>query len=282
MKLSGTAMLHAPAQQIFDSMQDPNFLVRTIPGCQQLQVTGPDEYQMTINAGVASIKGTYLGNVRMVDPDPPQAYTLKASAQSAVGTVDADARITLADRGGGSTELLYDADARIGGTIAGVGQRVLTGVARKMAGEFFAAVDRELLNGEPGLAAAAGAAGAGTAVAAGAAALGLVAAGPGGAGPGGAGPGGAGPGGAGPGGAGPAGAGPAGAGPAGAGPGAPGAAAAGPAEAPPLGAIFRRPAPPPREPAAAWWPALAGAAVGAAIALIGVALGARSARRGSP
>jgi uncharacterized protein len=152
MKLSGSAMLHAPAEQIFNSMQDPNFLVRTIPGCQQLQAVGPDEYQMTISAGVASIKGTYLGNVRMVDPVPPQAYTLKASAQSAVGTVDADARISLEDHGGGTTELRYDADAKIGGTIAGVGQRVLTGVARKMAGEFFAAVDRELTGGEAGLA----------------------------------------------------------------------------------------------------------------------------------
>lgn len=252
MKLSGSAMLHAPAQQIFDSMQDPNFLVRTIPGCQQLQVTGPDEYQMTITAGVASIKGTYLGNVRMTDPDPPQAYTLKASAQSAVGTVDADARITLSDRGGGGTELQYDADARIGGTIAGVGQRMLTGVARKMAGEFFAAVDRELLNGEPGLAtsAAAGPAAAGTTATAGAAGPGPAA--------------------------------PVAAGTVAAGTVAAGAVAAGPAEAPPLGAVFRRPAPPPAEPAGAWWPALAGAAVGAAIALIGVALGARSARRGSP
>ncbi len=249
MKLSGSAMLHAPAQLIFDSMQDPNFLVRTIPGCQQLQVTGPDEYQMTINAGVASIKGTYLGNVRMVDPDPPQAYTLKASAQSAVGTVDADARITLADRGGGSTELQYDADARIGGTIAGVGQRVLTGVARKMAGEFFAAVDRELLNGEPGLAtsAAAGPAAAQTAAAAGAAGAAGPAAGPA----------------------------------AGAATGPAVATMAGAAAAPPMGAVFRRPAPPPREPAPAWWTALAAVAVGAAIALAGVAFGARSARRGS-
>jgi uncharacterized protein len=129
MKLSGSAVLHAPAEQIFNSMQDPEFLVRTIPGCQQLEMVGPDDYQMTISAGVASIKGTYLGNVRMVDPVPPQAYTLKASAQSAVGTVEADARISLQDRGG-ETELRYDADARIGGTIAGVGQRVLTGVAR--------------------------------------------------------------------------------------------------------------------------------------------------------
>jgi carbon monoxide dehydrogenase subunit G len=231
MKLSGSAVLHAPAEQIFNSMQDPRFLVRTIPGCQQLEVVGPDEYQMTISAGVASIKGTYLGTVRMVDPVPPQAYTLKASAQSAVGTVDADARISLEDHGGGETELRYDADARIGGTVAGVGQRVLTGVARKMAGEFFAAVDRELTNGEVGLAAAAEPA---TAAA------------------------------------------PSGGGPA-AGP-ALSAQAATPA-APKLGATFRRPAAPAREAPPAWQVALAGAAVGAAIALIGVALGARSARR---
>ena len=225
MKLSGSATLHAPAEQIFNSMQDPNFLVRTIPGCQQLQVVGEDEYQMTISAGVASIKGTYLGNVKMVDPEPPQAYTLKASAQSAVGTVDADARISLEDRGGGTTELRYDADAKIGGTIAGVGQRVLTGVARKMAGEFFAAVDRELANGEAGPAAPAG-----PAAVAGA---------------------------------------PAAAQPAGA------AAAA----APKMGEVFRRPAAPAREAVPAWQAALAGAAVGAVIAFIGVVLGARAARR---
>jgi uncharacterized protein len=233
MKLSGSAVLHAPAEQIFNSMQDPGFLVRTIPGCQQLEVVGPDEYQMTINAGVASIRGTYLGTVRMVDPVPPQAYTLKASAQSAVGTVDADARISLENRGGGETELRYDADARIGGTVAGVGQRVLTGVARKMAGEFFASVDRELTNGEAGLAPAvepAVAAAAGGEPAAGSAGAALP------------------------------------------------AEAAAPA-APKLGEVFRRPAPPAREPLPAWQVALAGAAVGAAIAFIGVALGARSARR---
>lgn len=70
MKLSGSAVLHEPAEQVVNSMQDPRFLVRTITGCQQLKVVGPDEYQMTINAGAASIKGTYLGNVRMAERAP--------------------------------------------------------------------------------------------------------------------------------------------------------------------------------------------------------------------
>jgi multisubunit Na+/H+ antiporter MnhC subunit len=35
----------------------------------------------------------------------------------------------------------YDADAVVGGVIGGVGQRMLAGVAKKTAGEFFSAVD---------------------------------------------------------------------------------------------------------------------------------------------
>jgi uncharacterized protein len=144
MKLSGSAELHAPMEQVYAAIADPSMLVRTIPGCQQLETVGADDYRMTITAGVASIRGTYLGSVHIVDQDPPNGYTLKASGSSAAGTIDATAKITLAPNGGGTTHLEYDADAVVGGAIGGVGQRMLTGVARKLAGEFFTAVDHEL------------------------------------------------------------------------------------------------------------------------------------------
>jgi carbon monoxide dehydrogenase subunit G len=144
MKLSGSAELHAPVDRVYAAIADPAVLVRAIPGCQQLETVGPDDYRMTITAGVASIKGTYIGSVHIVDQDPPHAYTLKASGQSAAGTVDASARIQLAPNGNGTTRLEYDADALVGGAIGGVGQRMITGVAKKLAGEFFTAVDREL------------------------------------------------------------------------------------------------------------------------------------------
>lgn len=144
MKLSGSADLHAPVDKVYAAIADPNVLVRTIPGCQQLETVGADDYRMTITAGVASIKGTYLGSVHIVDQDPPHGYTLKASGSSAAGTIDATAKITLSPNGGGVTHLDYDADAVVGGAIGGVGQRMLTGVARKLAGEFFTAVDHEL------------------------------------------------------------------------------------------------------------------------------------------
>jgi carbon monoxide dehydrogenase subunit G len=146
MKVNGSAVLAAPVEKVWEALQDPAVLVRTIPGCQQLETTGPDEYRMTVCAGVASIKGTYLGNVRLTDQAAPNSFVLRASGQGGPGTVDADVQVTLKDMGDGHTSLTYDAEAVVGGMIGGVGQRVLVSVAKKTAGEFFSAVD-DVLNG---------------------------------------------------------------------------------------------------------------------------------------
>jgi hypothetical protein len=63
--------------------------------------------------------------------------------------VSAVAQVRLEADPAGVTVVHYDADATIGGVIGGVGQRMLSGVARRTAGEFFAAVDRELTGVQP-------------------------------------------------------------------------------------------------------------------------------------
>lgn len=228
MKVTGSHTVAAPRERVWEALQDPDVLVRTLPGCRELECVGTDEYTATVSAGVGSIKGIYSGRVVLADQDPPTGYTLKASGQGAPGTIDATARVTLEETDDGATIVSYEADAAVGGQVAGVGQRVLAGVARRNAGEFFAAVDRVLAEG-PAAAVAPGA---------GAPAQGA------------------------PGAEAPA-------------EGAPGAGA--PVAAPGVGRVYRAP----ERPAPAADPALLlGAAVaGAVIALAGVAVGRRSARR---
>jgi uncharacterized protein len=144
MKVAGEATLHHPIADVYAALTDPAVLVRTIPGCQRLEQTGPDTYKATVAAGVASIKGTFDGEVRLAKQSAPDSFTLHASGAGAPGTVNAIAEVTLASNASGGTLLRYDADATIGGVIGGVGQRMLSGVAKKTAGEFFAAVDRDL------------------------------------------------------------------------------------------------------------------------------------------
>ena len=151
MKITGTATLAAPPQQVWDAFHDPSVLARCLPGCERLVELGPDRYGMTVTAGVAAIKGTYDGQVSLLDPQHPESFTMKASGAGAPGTVDADVVVRLAPSAGGGTELSYDADASVGGVIGGVGQRMLAGVTKKMAGQFFTAVDADLAGVRPGL-----------------------------------------------------------------------------------------------------------------------------------
>jgi uncharacterized protein len=144
MKISGDATLRAPVSQVYEALVDPAVLVRTLPGCRRLEQVGDDTFRATVLAGVGSIKGTFAGEVRLSDREAPHSFTLHASGSGGPGTVSAVARVSLADADGGGTLLRYDADATVGGVIGGVGQRMLTGVAKRTANDFFAAVDRAI------------------------------------------------------------------------------------------------------------------------------------------
>lgn len=144
MKISGTSTLEAPVDKVWEAILDPAVLARCIPGCEALSTVGEDRYAMSVTAGVAAIKGTYAGEVSLADKVAPHSLTMKASGAGAPGTIDADVRVRLVPSPDGGTELSYDADASVGGAIGGVGQRMLVGVTKKMAGQFFLSLDQDI------------------------------------------------------------------------------------------------------------------------------------------
>lgn len=149
MKIAGEAQLEAPVEQVWDAMLDPAVLVRTIPGCEQLRTTGENAYDMTVTAGVAAIRGTYTGTCRLTDLRPHESLVLTASGAGSPGTIEADVKVTLTGNDDGTTTLAYDADAVAGGMIGGVGQRMLTSVSKRLAGEFFSSINGVLTGAEP-------------------------------------------------------------------------------------------------------------------------------------
>lgn len=157
MKISGTSTLNADRATVWAALNDPAVLVQTIPGCQQLEALGDDAFKMTVAAGVGSIKGVYDGQVRLTDHQHPEAFKMHAQGAGAPGTIGAEVWVNLIEGPDGRTELKYDADATVGGMIGGVGQRMLTGVSKKMADEFFRNVDAVLVGGLPAAPALAGA-----------------------------------------------------------------------------------------------------------------------------
>src|SRR5919106_3317766 len=109
MKIAGNATLHAPVEAVYAALRDPRVLVRTIPGCERLEQVGEDAYQMTVTAGVASVRRTYAGDVRLTDHRAPHSFILRASGSGTPGTVTADVVVELSPGQNGTTELAYNA-----------------------------------------------------------------------------------------------------------------------------------------------------------------------------
>lgn len=148
MKIAGSNVIPAPVDQVWTTLLDPQVLVATIPGCERLVATGEHTYDMTVTAGVAAIKGTYAGTCALSDLVDRRSLTMRLSGAGAPGTIDATVAVGFAEVDGG-TEVSYDADATVGGMVGGVGQRMLTSVSRRMAGEFFGNVGTAIASPAP-------------------------------------------------------------------------------------------------------------------------------------
>jgi len=143
MKLEGSYEVKAPRAKVWSAFLDPETLRKAIPGCEKLEMVGPDEYKATLKIGVAAVKGTFEGKVRLSDKKPSDSYRLAAEGSGGPGFLRADTLISLADIDGG-TRVSYTADVQVGGLIAGVGQRMLGGVSKMMADQFFNRMSEQL------------------------------------------------------------------------------------------------------------------------------------------
>jgi uncharacterized protein len=141
MKVSGSSVLHAPADQVWAAITDPGVLATVIPGCNALTPLAENRFSLTVSLGVASIKGSYSGEVAFQDMVHPSSLTMRAYGSGGPGNIDTTVGVRLTQLADDETRIDYDADAMVGGMVGGVGQRVLAGVAKKTAGLFFAAID---------------------------------------------------------------------------------------------------------------------------------------------
>jgi carbon monoxide dehydrogenase subunit G len=153
MKVTGEHGFTAARGQVWDALQDADVLAATLPGARSLVPTGPDEYALTIDVGVGSVRGTYEGTFALTDKEEREGCTVRASASGRPGSVTAVARMRLSDDGQGA-RMTYDADASVTGPLAGVGQRLMGAAARRTTEQFLSALDERIVRGAPEVAAA--------------------------------------------------------------------------------------------------------------------------------
>lgn len=144
MKLSGEQILPAPRERVWDLFNNPERLSRLIPGCDQLEVLGPDEYGGTISVGIASVKGVYSGKLKLEDKRAPEHYKMVVDGKGKQGFMRGSGTLDLEAREKNSTVVRYAGNVQVGGPLVQVGQRVIDSAAKMMLGQFFAAAAAEL------------------------------------------------------------------------------------------------------------------------------------------
>ena len=134
-------------EELWRVLHDTQQMLKWIPGCEKLVEVAPGRYAATLKVGVASIKGSYTGFVEIRDKQFPDRYTLAVEGSASQGFVKGLATLELFDTGDGMTRLVVNGDAQVGGLIASVGQRFLTGIARQMTQQLLRNIEREVLEG---------------------------------------------------------------------------------------------------------------------------------------
>ncbi len=144
MHFEGTFDVKAPRQKVWDFISVPNNVAKCLPDLQKLEVLAPDRFKATVKAGVGFIKGTFNFEFAMLDMQPPTHAKLSGHGSGTGSTVDLETAIDLSDLPDGGTRMAWKADAKVGGLIASVGQRLLEGAAQKLVGNLFACLKKQL------------------------------------------------------------------------------------------------------------------------------------------
>lgn len=136
MNLKGTYKLQAPSDRVWKALNDPEVLRSCTPGCKQMVPTGEDSFDVVIEIGIASITGRYTGQIKISDRVANCEYKLAIAGTGTAGFMNASGSIRLREQEN-ETLIEYAGVAQVGGLAAGLGQRVMEGVAKLLVGQFF-------------------------------------------------------------------------------------------------------------------------------------------------
>ena len=136
MKLSGSYQINLEKQKVWEALNDPEILRKSIPGCEDFKKDSETEFTATATNKIGPFNASFTGNIELKEINAPHSYVIEGSGNSPVGFASGEAKVKLEDSEGG-TKLIYEVEANVGGKIAQVGSRLIDMTAKKMADIFF-------------------------------------------------------------------------------------------------------------------------------------------------
>ncbi len=155
MEMTGEQIIPATQAEVWRGLNDPEVLKACISGCESIERLTDTEYTVVTTAAIGPVKAKFRGKLLLADLDPPNSYSLFFDGQGgAAGFGKGSARVSLTPQAAG-TRLSYIVKAQVGGKLAQIGSRLIDGVAKKLADDFFAAFNQKMAGTAPAAAEAA-------------------------------------------------------------------------------------------------------------------------------
>lgn len=145
MLLEGEERIEAPVDRVWAALNDPDVLRTCIPGCESLERKSNTAMAATVSLKMGPIKARFAGEVELKNLNPPHSYTISGEGKGGVaGFARGGADVLLREDGPGVTILTYAAKAEVGGKIAQLGSRLIESTSKKLAGQFFADLNKHV------------------------------------------------------------------------------------------------------------------------------------------
>lgn len=147
MDMTGEQVIPQPQAVTWSALNDVQVLKTCIPGCESIVQTSDNEFAIVMTAKVGPVSAKFKGTMKLADIVAPHSYRLTFEGQGGVaGFAKGEASVKLTPQDN-ATLLNYTAQAMIGGKLAQIGSRLIDGVAKKIAGEFFAKFNQQVSKG---------------------------------------------------------------------------------------------------------------------------------------
>ena len=138
MDMTGSRLIEAPRQRVWEALNDPSVLQASIPGCESVERTGDDSFAAKVAVRIGPMSAKFGGKVTLTNIRPPEGYTITGEGSGgAMGFARGGADVSLVEEGPSTTTLNYAVKAQVGGKMAQLGARLVDSTARQMADQFF-------------------------------------------------------------------------------------------------------------------------------------------------
>ena len=142
MKIKGQHQLSTDIATLWPMLQDEAVLARISPGVSDIVRLEEDQYKAISDISIGPVRGKFEGLLNIVDKKEHETMTLELEQKSKIGNAKASIKMNLTETEGNTTMVAYEGSAKLSGTLATMGQRIMGGVIKTLSKQVFKELEK--------------------------------------------------------------------------------------------------------------------------------------------